>query len=176
MGKGLGLGGKGERERSQGGIWLESGPSTRGHICRMQTLPGTSAKSQLPRILKRDARSPATVPAGSDSVSPTSTNPGAREVWPALSCWIILPRSRHLEAILTWLFCFPNPAALSHYRRATGSAFKSDESSGATDSNTHIHTNPTRPPPLTATLLMPGLGCGLRTPRRCAHRIDLSQA
>lgn len=32
---------------------------------------------------------------------------------------------------------FPRPATLSYYQRATVSAFKGDESIGATDRNTH---------------------------------------
>jgi len=60
----------------------------------------------------------------------------------------LLPKAALLVADLASPPCFSSPATLSHYQRATVSAFKGDESIGATDRNTHrdLHTHPSRFP------------------------------
>lgn len=49
----------------------------------------------------------------------------------------LLPKAGLLVADLASPPCFSSLAKLSHYQRATVSAFKGDESIGVTDRNTH---------------------------------------
>lgn len=52
----------------------------------------------------------------------------------------LLPKAGLLVADLASPPCFSSLAKLSHYQRATVSAFKGDESIGVTDRNTHTET------------------------------------
>lgn len=116
----------------------------------MQTLPRTSTESWLPSMQN------APVLLHLHGLNVISRSGSGKWIYsPNLdSWWQAAPPS-----------CFSSPATLSHYLRATVSAFKGDESIGATDRNTHTEIyKPTPPTSLCSVILLaPSLRCRLRT-------------